>query len=246
MTDAGTPSLAPVVVGVDDSAAARAAAHWAAAVAERQGTTLHLVHVLPPHPVFYTEPRPLPSEDEDHIAGETFLADAVRSIRADRSALAVECFLPAGSTAPCALLPLADSASMVVIGSTARGPVEGYLSATALRLAHHSRCRVVVRPETENAPDEVAARQRERCGSGGKSRGTGRTIPRRRRARDCRVRWSGRSIAPLVCGRAASRPVMISKVHCDTGTVPDQVVEFGDRYTANVPVRWCNLPRRRR
>ncbi|MFV9458064.1 universal stress protein [Rhodococcus sp. NM-2] len=41
-------------------------------------------------------------------------------------------------------------------------------------------------------------------------------------------------------------PVMISKVHCDTDTVPDQVVEFGDRYTANVPVRWCNLPRRRR
>ena len=117
--------------------------------------------MLPPHPVFYTEPRPLPSEDEDHIAGETFLADAVRSIRADWSALAVECFLPVGSTAAGALLPLADSASMVVIGSTAQGPAEGYLNATALRLAHHSRCRVVVRPETENAPDEVAARQRE-------------------------------------------------------------------------------------
>lgn len=143
VTDARTPSLEPVVVGVDSSTAARAAARWAAAVAEKQGTTLHLVHAPPP-PVSYAEPRPLPSEDEDRIAAETFLAGALRGIRADRRALAVECSSPTGSTAADILLPLADSASMVVIGSTARGPVEGYLNATALRLAHHSPCPVVV------------------------------------------------------------------------------------------------------
>ncbi|MCZ4584341.1 universal stress protein [Rhodococcus opacus] len=158
MTDARTPSLEPVVVGVDGSTAARAAARWAAAVAEKQGTTLHLVHVLTPPPVFYTEPRPLPSEDEDRIAAETFLAGALRGIRADRRALAVECSLPTGSTAADILLPLADSASMVVIGSTARGPVEGYLNATALRLAHHSPCPLVVwRGAEEHAiPDRRA------------------------------------------------------------------------------------------
>ena len=60
VTDARTPSLEPVVVGVDSSTAARAAARWAAAVAEKQGTTLHLVHVLPPPPVclLYTSPSP--------------------------------------------------------------------------------------------------------------------------------------------------------------------------------------------
>ncbi|MDJ0417862.1 universal stress protein [Rhodococcus opacus] len=158
MTDARTPSLEPVVVGVDGSTAARAAARWAAAVAEKQGTTLHLVHVLTPPPVFYTEPRPLPSEDEDRIAAETFLAGALRGIRADRRALAAECSLPTGSTAADILLPLADSASMVVIGSTARGPVEGYLNATALRLAHHSPCPLVVwRGAEEHAiPDRRA------------------------------------------------------------------------------------------
>lgn len=144
MTDARTPSLEPVVVGVDGSTAARAAARWAAAVAEQRGTTLHLVHVLPPPPLFYAEPRLLPSDDEDHLAGETFLSGAVRSIRADRAGLDVECSLLTGSTAADVLLSLANSASMVVIGSTAHGPVQGYLNATALRLAHHSPCPVVV------------------------------------------------------------------------------------------------------
>ena len=109
---------------------------------------MHLVHVLTPPPVFYTEPRPLPSEDEDRIAAETFLAGALRGIRADRRALAVECSLPTGSTAADILLPLADSASMVVIGSTARGPVEGYLNALN-KAATSARARAV----TANADD---------------------------------------------------------------------------------------------
>ncbi|WP_016881456.1 MULTISPECIES: universal stress protein [unclassified Rhodococcus (in: high G+C Gram-positive bacteria)] len=155
MTDARTPSLEPVVVGVDGSTAARAAARWAAAVAEQRGTTLHLVHVLPPPPLFYAEPRLLPADDEDHFAGETFLSGALRSIRADRAVLAVECSLLTGSTAADVLLPLANAASMVVIGSTAHGPVQGYLNATALRLAHHSRCPVVVwrGPDEHVIPD---------------------------------------------------------------------------------------------
>ncbi|SED94948.1 MULTISPECIES: universal stress protein [Rhodococcus] len=149
MTSTWTPPLEPVVVGVDNTAAARAAARWAGAVAEQMGTTLHLVHVLPRAPAFYAEPRPLPSYDDNRIAGETLLAGALRSIRSDRHALSVECSLLTGSTAADVLLPLANSASMVVIGSTATGPVQGYLNATALRLAHHSRSPVVVWRGTE-------------------------------------------------------------------------------------------------
>jgi nucleotide-binding universal stress UspA family protein len=309
VTDARTRSLAPVVVGVDGSVAARGAARWAAAVADKQGATVHLIHVLPSPPVFYTEPRPLPSEDEDRIAGERFLADAVRNIRSDRHTVAVECSLPTGSTAADVLLPLADSASMVVIGSTARGPVEGYLNATALRLAHRSRCPVVVwrgaeehttpdrravvvgvdgsrcsvaavadaadfagrfaaplvavhswksrvPPDAENAPDGAAARPRERAVLAESLAGLAdrypdlavREIVESGGAGEVLLRWCvdaqllvvgnhghgalGRAVLGSTSQDVLHRarcPVMISKVQRDTGTVPDQAVEFGDR-----------------
>ncbi|UNN01758.1 universal stress protein [Rhodococcus opacus] len=309
MTDARTPSLEPVVVGVDGSTAARAAARWAAAVAEKQGTTLHLVHVLTPPPVFYTEPRPLPSEDEGRIAAETFLAGALRGIRADRRALAVECSSPTGSTAADILLPLADSASMVVIGSTARGPVEGYLNATALRLAHHSPCPLVVwrgaeehaipdrravvvgvdgsrcsvaavadafrfagrfdapliavhswrsdfPHDTENAAVGVGACRREGAVLAESLAGwverypdvVVREIVESGGAGEVLLRWCEDAQLLVVgshghgaLGRAilgstsqdmlhrAHCPVMISKVHRDTGSVHDRATEFGDR-----------------
>ncbi|RZL83285.1 MAG: universal stress protein [Rhodococcus sp. (in: high G+C Gram-positive bacteria)] len=308
MTDARAPSLEPIVVGVDGSTAARAASRWAAVVAEQHGTTLHLVHVLPPRPAFYAEPRPLPSEDEDRIAGETFLDGALRSIRTDRAAIAVECSLLTGSTAADVLLPLADSASMVVIGSTARGPVQGYLNATALRLAHHCPCPVVVwrGPEKHAIPDHrtvvvgvdgsrcsvaavadafdfagrfdaplvavhswrsgvphdaedagggVAAGQRERAVLVESLGGWGdrfpdvvvREIVECGGAGEVLLRWCEDAQLLVVgshghgaLGRAvlgstsqdmlhrARCPVMISKIHRDTGTVHDHAAEFGD------------------
>jgi nucleotide-binding universal stress UspA family protein len=84
------------------------------------------------------------SDDERRIAGEAALAEAVRSMRNDGRTLEVLCSSPTGSTAADILLPAAEQASMMVIGSAAGGPVQGYLNPTALRLAHHCPCPLVV------------------------------------------------------------------------------------------------------
>lgn len=133
-----------IVAGIDGSAVAEAAARWAAAVAAHGNLPLRLVHVLPPAPVCYGAPAPVPDIEAVRAVGDAALSHAAEIIRGEQPAVAIECTTRTGPTPADVLLDVAPSASMVVIGSACAGPVEGFLNATALRLAHHAACPVTV------------------------------------------------------------------------------------------------------
>ena len=143
MTGHGTGGR-QIVAGVNGSAVAEAAARWAAAVAAQWNVPLRLVHVLPQAPVFYGVPAPVRDIEAHRVLGDAALARAADIIRGEQPAAAIECTTMTGPTPADVLLDVASSASMVAIGSSCAGPVEGYLNATALRLAHHAECPVTV------------------------------------------------------------------------------------------------------
>ncbi|MFZ2172983.1 MAG: universal stress protein [Rhodococcus sp. (in: high G+C Gram-positive bacteria)] len=144
-----------IVAGVDSSAESRNATRWAATVAARRGIPLHIVHVVPPDITFYGEPGDNAITDEYRAAGEALAADVLSVVQSDEPTLAVQCSVRTGSTAADVLLDAARDASMVVIGSKFSGPIEGYLNATALRLAHHAPSALTVwrGPDRDARPD---------------------------------------------------------------------------------------------
>jgi nucleotide-binding universal stress UspA family protein len=132
-----------IVVGVDGSSAATQAARWAAVVAAHRGVPLHLVHVVPLPTVFYGESQEAPA-GAFRADGERIVSNALSVVRNDQPTLPVEgSQLPAGTPGD-VLLGLAGDASMVVIGSSYSGRVEGYLNGTALQLTHQARCVLTV------------------------------------------------------------------------------------------------------
>jgi nucleotide-binding universal stress UspA family protein len=132
-----------VVVGVDDSASARAAVAWAAAEADRRGVGLHLVEVLP------SAGGSGESVGVPHGRARALLFRAQGIARASCPTLAVSMETLSGRVGP-ALVAYAARATVLVTGSNGPGgPIPLSLGSILGEVTAHAECPVVIVPATE-------------------------------------------------------------------------------------------------
>jgi nucleotide-binding universal stress UspA family protein len=141
----------PIVVGVDNSDAGRAALDWALHEGQRRGSRVVVAHAWQPD-VFATPAvvGAVPNwneadklNDDVQQMSQRWLDRTVERARA-HSGLDVTGALGTGSVAG-HLLRLADDASMVVVGSRGRSGLKGlFLGSTSQQVATHSTCPAVV------------------------------------------------------------------------------------------------------
>jgi len=127
--------LRPVIVGIDGSPEALAAAGWAAREAQRHDVALRLVHAWTrsPHPS-----AALPSTTSQHHWARRILREAHDHLGALYPHLPVEEYAVEG-TAPSVLLEVSADGAHLVIGSRSLGGATGYLAGSvALHLT--TRC----------------------------------------------------------------------------------------------------------
>ncbi|RZL74635.1 MAG: universal stress protein [Rhodococcus sp. (in: high G+C Gram-positive bacteria)] len=142
--DMNTPAGRVVVVGVDGSPAAHAAAVWAAALAARTRTPLRVVHALPEPLYLMTEVAVMgqgPAIAQHRKAGANILGEASAAVRLRFPNLEVHTDLVPGPTAP-ALAVWGATAKMIVLGAGEPRAV-GALAA-AIALAGRVTCPVTV------------------------------------------------------------------------------------------------------
>jgi nucleotide-binding universal stress UspA family protein len=142
-----------VVVGIDGSQAAIAAAEWAVDEAVSRDVPLRLIHVIPDQ----VEPGTSASADNKRLEleyGEAALRSASASVAATTQPVKVETVILRGS--PVATL-IAESrqADMVCVGSVGIGRfARGLLGSTAAELAESARCPVaIIRRKRQPEPD---------------------------------------------------------------------------------------------
>ncbi|MEU6933728.1 universal stress protein [Streptomyces sp. 2RAF24] len=112
-----------IVVGLDGTEQADAAAGWAADEAVLRGTGVRLVHVLEPSPDVLV---PLVSREPEESWAEDLLARTAAGLRERRPGLTVTTqVLPSGPVP--GLVAAADQGELLVLGSRALGGVAGYL-----------------------------------------------------------------------------------------------------------------------
>ncbi|WP_143320188.1 universal stress protein [Cellulomonas iranensis] len=116
---------APVVVGVDGSAAAIAAAHVAAAAAAERGARLRLVHARPTIPAPYG-PVPVELPPADDAPARRAADELVARLRAHHPDLEVDVRLVEDDPAH-AIVAACGDAQLVVVGSRGLGAFPGML-----------------------------------------------------------------------------------------------------------------------
>lgn len=135
-----------IVVGVDGSEIAINAARWAAAVAARYETSLHIVYAMPSVGRNLTETAAairaaVMSYQRDFA--DAYLRDAADAVRSQNPELAVTTEavkVPADE----ALIQHGRTAHMIVVGSSQVSPVGAlFVGSTALAVATHAACPVV-------------------------------------------------------------------------------------------------------
>ncbi|NKY31396.1 universal stress protein [Nocardia gamkensis] len=140
-----TPSPRYIVVGVDGSQTALAAARWASVFAGALALPLHLVHSSPP-------PAPVDGAAFDYAASsevhkahrEEVLAEAEATLHRHSPNTGLVSIAADHSPAK-GLLEAAERAEMIVLGATGAGSVERWLlGSTALRVANQALCPVAV------------------------------------------------------------------------------------------------------
>ncbi len=140
-----TPS--PVVVGVDGSHNSFRAACWAAAIADRAGAPLLLVHSASTAGHFISDAAVIAiraaAADEQSKVAHDILATAESAVRQSFPQLVVESVVAADS-APNALTRLSLEAQLVVLGVEDVNPAAALLiGSTSLSVATHAVCPVV-------------------------------------------------------------------------------------------------------
>ncbi|GLY49853.1 universal stress protein [Lentzea sp. NBRC 102530] len=142
---------APVVVGVDGSASALAAVRWAADDCARHHTPLRLVHGYPlpvrGYPEIILTAAEIRKAIEDQARG--WLEEAVAAARAVAPEVEVTTEVVNAGAVPL-LIEESRAARLMVLGSQGLGNVTGLLiGSTALALASHGKCPLVVARGTE-------------------------------------------------------------------------------------------------
>ncbi|GAA3398589.1 universal stress protein [Streptomyces roseoviridis] len=113
-----------VVVGLDGTEQADAAAEWAADEAVLRGTGVRLVHVLEPSPDVLV---PFVSREPVASWGEELLASTAARLRASRPGLSVTTQLLPSDPVTSLVLATEEDGGLLVLGSRALGGVAGYL-----------------------------------------------------------------------------------------------------------------------
>ncbi|MBV2364144.1 universal stress protein [Streptomonospora nanhaiensis] len=155
-----TDRFTGVVVGVDGSAASRAALDWAARAAEDAGLELLVVHALsmPLISVPFSAPMRMTPPPEYAQRASILLSEAADHVARTRPRLDVRSRVSAAEGAP-ALLKAAKDASLLVVGSRGLGDVGAvFLGSVSTRVSAHASCPVVVVP----APDQEAVHRPRR------------------------------------------------------------------------------------
>ncbi|WP_193311366.1 universal stress protein [Georgenia satyanarayanai] len=133
----------PVIVGVDGSALADAAVLWAAAEAERRGTSLHVVHAFVHLHAVGGYVAVLDTADPLEIGGEV-CERAARTAREAFPALTVTTEVRVGRAAP-ELIKASREATTLVLGARGHGRVTGLIvGSVSQQVAMHAQCPVVV------------------------------------------------------------------------------------------------------
>ncbi len=138
-----------IVVGVDGTAASRAAVEWAARDAARRHRALRLVHVVPTPEMSEWIDAPLGERlgAERRRQGRELLAEAralVSDLLEARDDVPVDTALAADALVP-ALVDVSKDADMIVVGRRGLGALAGVLLGSVSRgLLQHARCPVVV------------------------------------------------------------------------------------------------------
>jgi nucleotide-binding universal stress UspA family protein len=132
-----------IVVGVDDSASARAAVAWAAAEAGRRAVDLHLVEVLP------SAGESREKDGVPHGRARALLSRAQGIARAACPSLPVSMETLSGRVGP-ALVAYSAHADLIVLGSNGPGgPIPLSLGSILGEVTARARCSVVLVPATE-------------------------------------------------------------------------------------------------
>lgn len=161
-----------VVVGVDGSTEARAAALWAASFAAREGGPLQVVHALP-EPLYTAADigviRQGPAIAQMRLHGRRILDETAEEVHRRFPHLEVSTDLEPGPAAR-ALASAGGRARLVVIGSSGGGRIRSVLMGrTAMGLARHTSCPVMIRrgapgpgPDADHRPVVVGVDGTER------------------------------------------------------------------------------------
>ncbi|MFJ4557385.1 universal stress protein [Streptomyces massasporeus] len=140
-----------IVVGIDGTTEALAAAHWAAQEAQRRGTGLSVIHVWHRHP----HPPPyVPMDSTERDWAEQLLREAGRSVRAAHPELRITERLVCDTTAA-GLIKAAADADLLVLGSRGPGALGGFLAGSvSQRVVGRSTRPVVLVRAGRSAADE--------------------------------------------------------------------------------------------
>ncbi|MBN1092817.1 universal stress protein [Blastococcus sp. TML/M2B] len=145
MTDPTSP--APVVVGLDGSADAWAAAELAAEEARRRGAPVELLFAFPwPEGARVAAPEGFDGRAAMHVMAELVLETAVDTLRRRVPGLTVGSRMHVGA-APDVLVAASRSAQLLCVGSRSSGSIDDVvLGSTASAVARHAACPVLVVP----------------------------------------------------------------------------------------------------
>jgi nucleotide-binding universal stress UspA family protein len=142
--------MKPIVVGIDGSQAAIAAALWGVDEAIGHGVPLRLVSVI-------KQAHPSPDDYARDLAhAETSLREAQFAVEAGRKLVKIETEIPRGPAGP-TLVEASRDAEMICVGSVGIGRyARSLLGSTATELAEKAHCPVaVLRTNSDQPPPDI-------------------------------------------------------------------------------------------
>lgn len=140
------PAGSPIVAGVDGSPYALTAARWAGEEAREQNRTLHVVHASVWSMVSHPVPSAIPASHQQVMLekAQRWIREAAKAARAAAPGVEVVERLVVGEPAAVLIGESRHAREVVVSCRGLDGPVAELLGSTALRLAQHAGCPVVV------------------------------------------------------------------------------------------------------
>lgn len=164
--EAGSGSARPtpagrIVVGVDGSPCSEAALRWAAREAAAHGSSLELVNCVPVRSGVVATATSFAGSQSD-VALEELVALARAEAESAGRSVAVTTAVASGDPAQ-ALVEIARSAELLVVGTRGHGPLVGaLLGSVSQAVVRQAPCTVVVVPDANQVQErEAAASARE-------------------------------------------------------------------------------------